>query len=309
MKRSLAILAVGLLLLLPGAALAQTLAYDDGSFEAFVPLSATVAEAVQFAAPTLGGYSLDSVSFYLQAPAAGPYMIGLHVWDKSLAEIASGSVPVDYQAEGWYTVTLAGVSFQGPVRVGVTDASGALLIGSDNDPPVTAGHGFTFDGTAWTAVTDTNLGVRAAVTLTAPALQCRGFLPPMNGTVRMNRGARTFPLKARLFNAAGLRVAPASLAAAPVVTVLYTPGGTAAPVDVTSLVIPAGGSNAGLAFRTTAPGVWQYNLKTVKFAADGYYTVLMDSGDESAYVVAPTCQANFVIGTPRPRRNGPPPRP
>ncbi|GAH23316.1 unnamed protein product, partial [marine sediment metagenome] len=40
---------------------------------------------------------------------------------------------------------------------------------------------------------------------------------------------------------------------------------------------------------------WHYNLKTRDYSASGTYTVLVDTGDASEYLVDPTCVGEFVI--------------
>ena len=39
--------------------------------------------------------------------------------------------------------------------------------------------------------------------------------------------------------------------------------------------------------------VWQYNLKTKDYTAAGTYTITIVSGDDSEYIIDPTCEALF----------------
>ena len=71
-NRYLALLMALALTAIPAAALAEDLYHDDGTFEAFAPLSLTAVPAVQFDAPGTGVYALDSVSFYLEAAEPEP---------------------------------------------------------------------------------------------------------------------------------------------------------------------------------------------------------------------------------------------
>jgi hypothetical protein len=41
--------------------------------------------------------------------------------------------------------------------------------------------------------------------------------------------------------------------------------------------------------------VWQFNLKTKNYTAQGTYTVSIVSGDEGEYTIDPPVQAEFVI--------------
>jgi hypothetical protein len=38
---------------------------------------------------------------------------------------------------------------------------------------------------------------------------------------------------------------------------------------------------------------WHFNLKTKEYTAAGTYTITMVSGDNSEYIVDPTCEAVF----------------
>ena len=40
---------------------------------------------------------------------------------------------------------------------------------------------------------------------------------------------------------------------------------------------------------------WQFNLSTKNYSAAGTYTVTMESGASSEYMINPTCSSRFVI--------------
>lgn len=140
-----------------------------------------------------------------------------------------------------------------------------------------------------------NVRLTTTVNNTAPTATCTGFEPPMAGgtPVTVKKNARALPLKAKLFDAAGVEMTGSSLVKPPVVQVLYDSGaGTA--VDVTLDALPVGQGTDGNQFVYTS-AKWQYNLKTTLYTAAGTYTVFMESGDDTEYVINPTCVAQFVI--------------
>jgi streptogramin lyase len=128
-----------------------------------------------------------------------------------------------------------------------------------------------------------------------PQLGCVGFDPPMAAgpvTVKKNRA---LPHKAHLFDADGLPVTDADIAAPPVIQVLYESGTGEAAIDVTDDALAAGEGTDGNQFVCTEDGKWQFNLKTKNYTASGTYTVTMESGDKLEYVIDPKCEASFVI--------------
>jgi hypothetical protein len=297
-------LLAGALLALPAAA--ADLAYDDGAFEALQAPAATIVFAVDFALPSTDVYALDTVSFYLDADAAGAYPLAVSIWDKDLALVATRPFPVVFGTAGWYSLDLssAGVVVDGSFRVGVAADAAATdpQLGVDDTLP--PGHSFDFDtvAVAWTAKSVGNYGIRASAHL-VPVLTCEGFLPPLSrGTIQLNKGGRTLPLKALLADGAGAPVTKAGVAAPPVVQVLFTPIAGTTQVDVSASVAPAGRSNLGNAFRLGG-GKWMYNLKTSKLAAPGTYTILLGTGDAAEYQVDPACSATVAIAGPKPKKN------
>jgi hypothetical protein len=129
-----------------------------------------------------------------------------------------------------------------------------------------------------------------------PQLECVGFEPPMAAgrsvTVKKNRA---LPHKAQLQNAEEYAVTGADITAAPVIQVLYESTSGADPEDVTDEALSAGMGSDGNQFVWTEEGKWQFNLKASNYTATGTYTVTMESGDDSEYVIDRTCTATFVI--------------
>lgn len=307
------------LAVVPITALADDLAYDDGTYEAFTALSQTGAPVVQFVAPGTGVYALDSVSFYLDATVPGTYPVVVQIWDDALAVADTLSWDVSVAGAAAYTLdlTAAKLPFTGTVRVGIflrddalVPVPGDLSLGADTVSLLPFGNSFAYDSTAvppadpWTPDAASNLGIRASVRL-VPAVACQGFLPPFNRTLTLKKGGRTIPLKALLFDDAGAPVTRGLLTALPAVQLLYSPGAGAEPVDMTSAVAPAGRSNKGQAFRSSRGDTWIYNLKTKKNLPPGTYTVQIGSGDGTEYVVEPTCTGTFVIDAPKVKKPRP----
>jgi hypothetical protein len=126
-------------------------------------------------------------------------------------------------------------------------------------------------------------------------LNCLGFESPLDkGPVTVKKN-RALPHKSQLQDEEGYAVTDADIAAAPVIQVLYesTPG--ANPEDVTDEALSAGMGTDGNQCVWTEDGKWQFNLKTSNYTAPGTYTVTMQSGDNSEYVIDPTCESQFVI--------------
>ena len=137
-------------------------------------------------------------------------------------------------------------------------------------------------------------------------LSCEGFETPMNNgpvKVRKNKGGRelppdapstlVLPLKAELSDSDGF-ITDADIVARPVLQVIYKSGVDEA-VDVTADALPAGQTSRGNQFVFTSDGKWQFNLGTWNYTAPGTYTISVASGDETEYVISPTCAATFVV--------------
>ena len=127
-------------------------------------------------------------------------------------------------------------------------------------------------------------------------VSCVGFEPPMaNGPVTVRGKNRALPLKAQLLDGGGTPLTPADLASAPVLQVLYDAGQGGEPEDVSDQVLPAGQGSEGNQFVYTTDGKWQYNLTTKNYTAPGTYQISIVAGDDEEYLIAPACQASFVV--------------
>ena len=131
---------------------------------------------------------------------------------------------------------------------------------------------------------------------TPPVYACEGFDSPMDRLVTVKKN-RALPLKATLLDSFEVVLTDLDLLSPPVVQVLFdsgVPGDT--PVDVTDDALPSGQSSDGNVFSfDDSTDRWKYNLKTKNYDAPGTYTITMESGDESEYLVDPTCTATFVV--------------
>jgi hypothetical protein len=250
------------------------------------------------------------------------YPVTVKIWSRKTASgadwVAEDSLDADLivTKPGLYVLSMSALelTFTGSIRVAVfLRTDGVVLIpetdvhlgvdtdGLDSTPSKPFGHSYRYIasrlpwGNPWVPALAANYGVRASVHL-IPEFNCRGFLPPLDGTITMATGGRTIPLKATLFDDAGLAVMSGSLASPPLVRLLYASDSDVVnPVDATDSVVPAGRSAAGKAFSQDEGTAWSYNLKTGKNLPAGTYTVQMKSGDGMGYLIDPTCVGTFVI--------------
>jgi len=86
----------------------------------------------------------------------------------------------------------------------------------------------------------------------------------------------------------------ADISAPPVLQVLYDSGVEEAN-DFTADALPAGHYTRGNQFVITNDEKWEFNLGTWNYTAPGTYTISVVSGDETEYVINPTCTAIFVV--------------
>lgn len=136
-----------------------------------------------------------------------------------------------------------------------------------------------------------NLNIVGTNIVGKPIISCVGFEPPMANypvTVKKNRA---LPLKAELFDAEGSPVFGSDLIAPPILKVWQAPEAD----DVSDDALPAGQGTEGNQFVFTDDFKWQFNLKTSNYSGPGTYTVIMESGDSSEYVIDPTCVTEFVV--------------
>jgi hypothetical protein len=123
---------------------------------------------------------------------------------------------------------------------------------------------------------------------------CIGFDPPMDkGAVKVKKN-RVLPLKAQLLDDNGNLLTDLDIAAPPVIQVMYQSQPGEDPEDVTDQALSAGMGTEGNKFEFDGEK-WHFNLKTKNYTASGTYTISMVSGDESEYVIDPTCTAVFVV--------------
>jgi len=129
----------------------------------------------------------------------------------------------------------------------------------------------------------------------APSLSCVGFEPPLDKSPVKFRRNRVLPLKAQLLKADGGQVTGLDIKALPVVQVLYNSATGGTPVDVSENILSAGQGTDGNQFIFTEEGKWQFNLKTGNYTAQGTYSVSIQTGDDSEYVVDPACSVYFLV--------------
>lgn len=126
-----------------------------------------------------------------------------------------------------------------------------------------------------------------------PALACVGFEPPFeNGPVIVKKN-RALPLRASLYRLDGSLASDLNLTTSPMIQVVFQPGETSEPVDVTDEALDVGLGTSGNQFAFVG-GVWRFNLKTSNYTAPGTYSISLKSGDAAEYSVA-GCQVEFVI--------------
>ena len=125
-----------------------------------------------------------------------------------------------------------------------------------------------------------------------PSFSCTGFEPPMASGPVTVRANRALPLKAELLDCSVQPVTDQEVSSPPVVQIWFDPGFGAPPIDVTGDALPAGHGDNGNQFVFTG-SQWQYNLKTMNYSAVGTYTITMASGDDSEYIIDPSCEAAF----------------
>ena len=125
-------------------------------------------------------------------------------------------------------------------------------------------------------------------------VRCDGFHPPMDAFPVRSSGIGAYPLMMRLFGPEGFEVTDLDVSAPPVVQVVFRPGRGGQAVDVSEQMVRAGRPSEGNQFAFTEMGLWQFNLKSQNYRAPGKYIVSAVSGDDSEYVLLPTCTTGFV---------------
>jgi hypothetical protein len=124
---------------------------------------------------------------------------------------------------------------------------------------------------------------------TGPALSCVGFKPPADRDVQVNRPNRVVPLRMQLLDEYEAYVG--YLESPPVLQAIYE-GSSSDPGDLEDLNT-AGRGDEGNTFSFDGT-YWAFNLST-RGLAKGTYNLSAVSGDESEYVIDPTCEVKLVI--------------
>lgn len=139
------------------------------------------------------------------------------------------------------------------------------------------------------------IGVALDATPIAPVLLCSGFESPMANYPVKAKKNRVFPLKMEMFDDGGFELTDAEITARPVVQVMFTSADGGDAVDVSAEALSSGHGTDGNQFDFTDDGIWQFNLKSRNYTAEGTYLVTAVSGDESEYTIDPSCVTSFVI--------------
>lgn len=131
-------------------------------------------------------------------------------------------------------------------------------------------------------------------TILTPLISCEGFDHPMANPPVQARKNRVFPLKMELFDENGFEILGGDLAA-PIVQVIHMPAIGDPGIDVSDDALASGVGTEGNEFIFTKEGIWQFNLKSTSYSAPGEYMVIAVSGDESEYIISPTCVTSFIV--------------
>ncbi|MBW1686933.1 MAG: hypothetical protein JRS35_17930, partial [Deltaproteobacteria bacterium] len=145
-----------------------------------------------------------------------------------------------------------------------------------------------------------------------PLFSCVGFSSPLEALLDDPRYAkyakyaeflehwlRRSPVKllrARLLDAEDLEVGDADLITAPMVQVLFSPAQGEETLDVTA------DTTWKDSFSFSRKGYWRLSLSRYQMKMPGTYLVTMESGDESEYLVDPTCSESIIEKAPKPKK-------
>lgn len=115
-------------------------------------------------------------------------------------------------------------------------------------------------------------------------VSCAGFAPPLgNGPVTV-KGGRVLPVRVEIFDADGFPVDDSDLSSPPVIKVVFTAKGGGEAVDVTDSAPAAGQGTEGNQLEYKG-AQWRYNLSTRFYSAPGAYTITIESGNPSEYLI------------------------
>jgi hypothetical protein len=104
-------------------------------------------------------------------------------------------------------------------------------------------------------------------------------------------------LRAQVLDAEEFEVGDADLMAAPMAQVLFTPAESEETLDVTT------DTTWKDSFTFNQKGYWRLSLKQYRMEMPGTYLVTMESGDESEYLIDPTCSKSIIKKAPKPKKS------
>lgn len=136
----------------------------------------------------------------------------------------------------------------------------------------------------------------SGITPCAPHFSCSGFEPPFDQPLQLKQKVnRCIPLKIQLFHE-GAPITDQDIESPPVVDVTFTDGVVSSDaVEFTEQMDALGPPSDGNAFRYDADsGHWINNLSTKIYTAPGTYTVRVLSGDDTSYIIDPSCVNEFI---------------
>ena len=191
-----------------------------------------------------------------------------------------------------------------PVNEGLTNAGlswGTFfgnVTGFQTDIPGYTPILFEFPGGAGQAITIVTSGEEAGRTTpvppSGPALSCAGFKAPADRDVQVNGPNRVVPLRMRLLDEYEAYIG--YLESPPVLQAIYQ-GSNSDPGALDGLDTAgrgaAGRGDEGNMFAFDGTN-WAFNLST-RGLAKGAYVLSAVSGDESEYIIDPTCEVKLVI--------------
>ena len=159
-------------------------------------------------------------------------------------------------------------------------ADGTYIFQLSNSAAGSGGDSATYDYTLKFTVSDQTLA-------------CVGYEPPVHDEAIKVKKNRSIPFLAKLYDN-GVEVTDSDIASPPVIQVFYEASTPVEDLETFDGWSP-GNAMDGNQFRYNSD-FWEFILKLKNCcSAKGTYTVIMDTGDDSEYLINPTCQAQFVI--------------
>lgn len=129
-----------------------------------------------------------------------------------------------------------------------------------------------------------------------PELTCSGFNSPFDEPLYLSKKTKkTIPAKITLVDDEGYEVHVGDIAAPPVINVEFSGFVYGDGANGEDLLEPVGSSNDGNAFNFNLETLqWEYRLGTKQFSESGTYTVTVNSGDETEYMIDGSCTNTFT---------------